>query len=150
MPIMRAKIDEMAATQARVDELTELVRTLRAAQNQLPPPPPPGSTQAEASPSTIFGGTTPLSTPQQTTPEGRPWGTPICLAEMFRPTTCRPPMPTFQPTARASPPGPTHLQSGPPLPTVQHTIFVPPPAATQTQATVTYSALRVHTTPQGE
>jgi len=107
--------------------LTELVRTLKAAQNQPPPPPPPVSTQAEASPSTIFGGTTPFSTLQQTTPEGRPWGTPICLAEVFRPTTCRPPPPT-----------------------VQHTIFVPPPAATQAQATVTYSAPRVHTTPQDE
>jgi len=28
---MRAKMDEMAATQAQVDELTELVRTLKAA-----------------------------------------------------------------------------------------------------------------------
>jgi len=59
---MRAKMDEMAATQAQVEELTELVRPLRAAQNQPPPPPPPVSTQAEASPSTIFGGTTPFST----------------------------------------------------------------------------------------
>jgi len=124
---MRAKMDEMAATQAQVDELTELVRTLKAAQNQPPPPPPPVSTQAEASPSTIFGGTAPFSTPQQTTPEDRPWGTPICLAEVFCPTTCRPPPPT-----------------------VQHTIFVPPLVATQAQATVTYSAPRVHTTPQNE
>jgi len=59
-------------------------------------------------------------------------------------------MPTFQPTARVPPPGPTHHQSGPPLPTVLHTIFVHSPAATQTQATVTYSAPRVHTTPQDE
>ena len=147
---MRAKMDEMAAAQAQVDELTELVRTLKAAQNQPPPPPPPSSTQAKASSSTIFGGTTPFSTPQQTTPEGRLWGTPICLAEMFRHTTCRPLMPTFQPTSRVPPPGPTHHQSGPPLPTVQHTIFVPPPATTQTQAIVTYSAPRVHTTPQDE
>jgi len=68
--IMQAKMDEMAATQTQVDELAELVRTLRAAQNQ-PPPPPPVSTQAEANPSIIFGGTSPFSTPQQTTPEGR-------------------------------------------------------------------------------
>ena len=60
---MRAKMDEMAATQAQVEELTELVRPLRAAQNQPPPPPPPVSTQAEASPSTIFGGTAPFRTP---------------------------------------------------------------------------------------
>jgi len=30
---MRAKMDEMAAAQAQVDELTELVRTLKAGQN---------------------------------------------------------------------------------------------------------------------
>jgi len=76
---MHAKMDEMAAMQAQVDELTELVRTLKAAHNQ---PPPPVSTQAEASPSTIFDGTTPFST---------------------RPTTCRPLVPTFQPTARTPP-----------------------------------------------
>ena len=150
MAIMQAKVDEMAAMQARVDELTELVRTLRAAQSQSPPPPPPVSTQAEASPSNIFGRTTPFSTPQQTTPEGRPWGTPVCLAAVFSPTICRPPVPTFQPTALVPPPVPTHHQSEPPVPTFQHTIFVPPPAATQTQATVTYSAPRVHTTPQYE
>jgi len=114
---MRDKMDEMAAAQAQVDELTELVRTLKAAQNQPPPPPPPSSTQAKASSSTIFGGTTPFSTPQQTTPEGRPWGTPICFAEVFRPTTCRPLVPTFQPTARTPPPVPTHHQSEPPVPT---------------------------------
>jgi len=43
-----------------------------------------------------------------------------------------------------------HHQSEPPLPTIQHIIFVPPRAATQAQATVTYSAPRVHTTPQDE
>jgi len=59
---MRARMDEMAATQAQVDELTELVRTLKAAQNQPPPPPPPVSTQVEASSSTIFSGTAPFST----------------------------------------------------------------------------------------
>jgi len=46
MATMQAKIDEMAAVQTQVDELTELVRTLRAAQNLLPPP-PPINTQAE-------------------------------------------------------------------------------------------------------
>jgi len=33
---MQAKMNEMAAAQTQVDELTELVRTLRAAQNQPP------------------------------------------------------------------------------------------------------------------
>jgi len=74
MTTMQAKMNEMAAMQAQVDELTELVRTLKAAQNQPPPPSSPVSTQAEASPSTIFGGTAPFSTLQQTIPEGRPWG----------------------------------------------------------------------------
>jgi len=80
---MRAKMEEMAATQAQVDELTELVRTLKAARNQPPPPPPPVSTQAEASSSTIFGGTTPFGTPQQTTPEGRPWVHLFALLKYF-------------------------------------------------------------------
>jgi len=54
METMQAKINEMAATQTQVDELTELVRTLRAAQNQPPPPPPPSvRNQAEASGSAI-------------------------------------------------------------------------------------------------
>jgi len=48
--------------QTQVDELTELVRTLRAAQN-LPPPPPPINTQAEAGPSTILGWTVSFNTP---------------------------------------------------------------------------------------
>jgi len=71
MVTMQANMNEMAATQTQVDELTELVRTLRAAENK-PPPPPPVRTQAEAGPSTILGGTTPFNTPQQTIPEGRP------------------------------------------------------------------------------
>jgi len=52
MATMQAKIDEMAAAQTQVDELTELVKTLRAEQNQ-PPPPPPVRTQAESSGSAI-------------------------------------------------------------------------------------------------
>jgi len=71
MTTMQAKIDEMASAQTQVDELTELVRTLRAAQN-LPPPPPPINTQAEAGPSTIPGWIVSFNTPQQTIPEGRP------------------------------------------------------------------------------
>ena len=45
---MQAKINEMAAVQTQVDELTELVQTLIAAQYQPPPPSPPVNTQAEA------------------------------------------------------------------------------------------------------
>jgi len=40
MATMQAKMNEMAATQTQVDELTELVRTLRASQNQPPSPIP--------------------------------------------------------------------------------------------------------------
>jgi len=46
MATMQDKMNEMEVAQTRVDELTELVRTLRAAQNQPPPPPPPIRTQA--------------------------------------------------------------------------------------------------------
>jgi len=91
---MQAKMNEMAAMEAQVDELTELVRILIATQNQ-PPPPPPVRTQAEAGPSTIFGGTAPFKTPQQTIPEGRAWGVPISLGEIFRSTASEPLVPTF-------------------------------------------------------
>jgi len=79
MATMQAKINEMAAIQTQVDELTKLVRTLRAAQN-LPPPPPPINAQAEAGPSTI--------------PKGRPWGVPISLGEVFHPYVSEAQMPT--------------------------------------------------------
>jgi len=56
MATMQAKINEMAAAQTQVDELTELVRTLRAAQNQPPPPPPPPViTQAEVALLSLIG-----------------------------------------------------------------------------------------------
>jgi len=132
-----------------VDELTELVRTVRATQNQ-PPPPPPVRTQAESGPSTIFGGTTPLSTTQQTILEGRPWGVPISLDEIFHPIAREPPVPTFQPTIHTPPQVPTRHPSEPLVPTFQHTIYVPPPVATRPQATVTYSTPAVHTVPQNE
>jgi len=121
MTTMQAKIDEMTAVQTQVDELTELVQTLRAARYQPPPPSPPVNTQAEAGPSTILGWIVSFNTPQQTIPEGRPWGVPISLGEVFRPYV-----------SKAQ------------LPAAQNASLVPLPVPTTPQATITCSAHVVH------
>jgi hypothetical protein len=54
--------EEMAAMQTKMDEMTELMKTLTAAHNQ-PPPPFPISTQAEAIVSIVPGWMIPDSTP---------------------------------------------------------------------------------------
>jgi len=78
MAIMQAKINKMAAMQTRVDELTELVKTLRAAQNQPPPPPPPVRTQAEAGDSAILDWETCFESPTSSTPpRSAPWFPPF-------------------------------------------------------------------------
>jgi len=110
--------------QTQVDELTEFVQTLRAAQYQPPPPSPPVNTQVEAGPSTISSWTVSFNTPQQTIPEDRPWGVPISLGEMFRPYV-----------SKAQ------------LPTSQNAIPIPPPLAIAPRATMTYSAPTIHTVP---
>jgi len=97
-----------------VDELAELVRTLRAAQNQ-PPPPPPVRTQAEASGFAIPDWTICSESPTfSTPPRSAPWFPPFTSGEIFCPIACEPPVPT-----------------------VQHTIYVPPPIATRPQAVMT-------------
>jgi len=90
-----------------VDELTELVQTLRAAQYQPPPPPPPINTQAEAGPSTIPGWTVSFNTPQQTIPKGRPYGVPISLGELFRPYVSKAELPAAQNASLVPPLVPT-------------------------------------------
>jgi len=151
MATMQAKMNEMAATQTQVDELTELVRTLRAAQNQPPPPPPPVKTQAEASGSAIPDWMICSESPTfSAPPRSSPWFMPFTSGEIFRPIACEPPVPNFQPTVYTPPPVPTRHPCEPPVPTFQHTIYVPPPVATRPQATMTYSAPAIHTVPQNE
>jgi len=148
---MQAKMNEMAAPQTQVDELNELVRTLKAAQNQPPPPPPPVRNQAEASGSAIPDWAICFESPTfSAPPRSAPWFMPFTTCEIFRPIACEPPMPTFQPTAHTPPPVPMRHQSELLVPTVQHTIYVPPPVATRPQATMTYSAPAIHTVPQNE
>ncbi len=78
MSIMQAKINEMVAMQTQVDELTELVKTLRAAQNQPPPPPPPVRTQAEAGDSAIPDWEICFESPTSSTPpRSAPWFPPF-------------------------------------------------------------------------
>ena len=124
-----------------MDELTELVRTLRAAKNQPPPPPPPPPvrTQAEASGSAIPDWTICSESPTfSTPPRSAPWFMPFTSGEIFRPIACEPPVPTFQPTVHTPPPVPTRHHTEPLMPTVQHTIYVPPQVATRPQPTMTY------------
>jgi len=148
---MQAKINEMAAMQTQVDELTELVRTLRAAQNQPLPPPPPARTRAKAGGSAILDWTICSESPTfSTPPRSAPWFSPFTSGEILRPIACEPPVPTFQPTVYTPPPVPTHHQSEPPVPIVQHAIYVPSPAMTRPQATMTYSAPTIHIVPQNE
>jgi hypothetical protein len=115
----------MAALQTKMDEMTELMKTLTVAQNQ--PPPPPIRTQAEnvsIGPEWSFCADTPkYFTPQRSIP----WFPPFSAGEILRPIACEAQMPIFQ---RA-----THVPQ-------QVTTF--PPAA------VTYSAPAVHTIPQEE
>jgi len=128
MATMQAKIGEMAAMQTQVDELSELVRTLRTAQNQPPPPLSPIRTQDEASGSAIPDWTICSESPTfSAPPRSVPWFMPLTSGDILRPVACEPPVPTFQ-----------------------HTIYVPPPAATRPQATMTYSAPVIHTVPQNE
>jgi len=150
MSTMQAKMNEMEATQTQVDELAELVRTLRASQNQ-PPPPPPVRTQAEASGSAIPDWTICSESPTfSAPPRSVPWFPPFTFGEIFRLIACEPPVPTFQPTVYTPPPVPIHHQSEPLVPTVQHTIYVPPRVATRPQAVMTYSPPAIHTVPQNE
>jgi len=139
--------------QTQVDELTELVRTLWAAQNQppSPPPPPPVRTQAETGSSTIPDWTICSESPTfSTPPRSAPWFPLFTSGEILRPIACEPPVPTFQPTVYTPPPVPTHHQSEPQVLTFQHAIYVPSVAVTRPQATMTYSAPTIHTVPQNE
>jgi len=148
---MRAKMDEMAAMQTQVGELTELVRTLRAAQNQPPPPPPPVRIQAKAGGSATPDWTICSESPTSSTPpRSAPWFPPFTSGEILRPIACEPPAPTFQLTVYTPPLVPTHHQSEPPVPTVQHAIYVPSLAVTRPKATMTYPAPTIHTVPQNE
>jgi len=73
------------------------------------PPPPHINTQAKAGPSTIPCWTMSFNTPQQTIPEGRPWGVPISLGEVFCPYVSKAQMPTAQNAIPTPPP----LATGP-------------------------------------
>jgi hypothetical protein len=133
--------EEMTAMQTKMDEMPEVMKTMAEA----PSPPPPVRTQAETSASAAASAApewsicadTPIhSAPQRSAPrfspftaeasnsmpEGRPWGVPVCLSEVFCPIIFEAPMPTPQNAA--------HVRA--------------PPAA------MTYSAPVMHTIPQDE
>jgi hypothetical protein len=113
--------EEMVAMQTKMDEITELMKTLAAAQNQ---PPLPLSTQVDVTVSVVPGPMIPVSTPPNSMPEGCPWGVPICLSKVLRP-----------------------IASEVSMPTLQYAVHVPPLDATVPPAAMIYSAPMVNAIP---
>jgi hypothetical protein len=85
--------EEITAMQTKMDEMTELMKTLAAAQSQ-PPPPPLIRTLAE----TVFTGpewTFCANTPKYSTPQcSVPWFPPLTASEILHPIACEAQMPT--------------------------------------------------------
>jgi hypothetical protein len=79
--------EEMAAMQTKMDEMTELMKTLTIAQNP-PPLPPLIRSQAETVPTgpewTFCADTPKYSTPQRSVP----WFPPLTAGEILRPIAC--------------------------------------------------------------
>ena len=117
--------EEIAAMQTKMDEMTELMKTLTVAQAR--PPAPPIRTQAETvsiGPEWMFCADTPeYSAPQRSVP----WFPPLTAGEILRPIACEAQMPTHQ-----------------------YVAHVPPPPMRAPPVTMTYSAPVMHTIPQEE
>jgi len=123
---MKTKMEEFTSMKTKMEELTQLVKLLTTTHNP-PPPSPPINTQAEAGPSTILGWTVSFNTPQQTIPEGCPWGVPISLGEVFHPYVSEAQM---------------HA--------AQNVVLIPPAVPACPQASMTYSAPVIYTIPKNE
>jgi len=112
--------EEIAAMRTKMEEMTEKMRTMVAAQAQTPPP-PPANTQAEASSSVIPEWTICADTPTHSAPV--PWVSPFSVGEIFRPVQ---------------------------MPTHQHSAHAPPPLVRAPPVNMTYSVPVIHTTPHDE
>ena len=169
--------DEVAAMQAKMDEMTEKMKTMEAAQIQTSPP--PIRTQAEASSSVIPEWTIGADTPTHSAPQrSMPWFPPLTAGEILRPVVCEaqisapqyiaqvplfPAGETFRPVAYESQmPTRQYTAQAPPLsagetlrpvayetriPARQHAAFVPPRPGRAPPANTTYSAPVIHTVP---
>jgi len=115
--------EEIEAMRTKMDEMTEKMRTMVAAQAQTPPP-PPVRTQAEASSSAIPEWTICADTPTHSAPQSSvPWVPPFSAGEIFRPVQ---------------------------MPTHQHSAHAPPPLVRAPPVNMTYSAPVIYTTPHAE
>ena len=95
----RALQEEVAAMQAKMDEMTEKMEMMAAASTQTPPP--PIRTQAEASSSAIPEWTICADTPTHFAPQRSvPWIPPFSAGEILRPVACEAQIPTHQYTAQ--------------------------------------------------
>jgi len=118
--------EEIAAMRTKMEEMTEKMRTMVAAQAQTPPP--PVRTQAEASSSAIPEWTICVDTPTHPAPQrSTPWFPPLTAGEILCPIACEARMPTHQ-----------------------HAPHVPPPLVRAPPVNMTYSAPVIHTIPQNE
>jgi len=125
---MKTKMEEFTSMKTKMEKLANMVKLLSTTQVPLPHPPPPINTQAKAGRYTITGWIVSLNTPQQTVPEGRPWGgVPISLGEVFHPYV-------------------SEVQ----MPTAQNVVPILPLVPAHPQANMTYSALVIHIIPQNE
>ena len=114
--------EEIAAMRTKMEEMTEKMRTMVAAQIQTPPP--PVKTQAEASSSAIPEWTICASTPTHSAPQRSvPWVPPFSAGEIFHPVQ---------------------------VPTHQHSAHAPPPLVRAPPVNMTYSAPVIHTVPHNE
>ena len=91
--------EEIAAMRTKMEEMTEKMRTMVAAQAQTPPP-PPVRTQAEASSSAILEWTMCVDTPTHSAPQrSMPWFPLLTVGEVLRPIACEAQIPSHQHTA---------------------------------------------------
>jgi len=172
--------EEVAAKQAKIDEMTEKMKTMAAAQIQISPP--PVRTQAKASSSVIPEWTIGADTPTRSAPQRSvPWVPSFAAGEILRPVACesqisnlqytaqvpsfaageilRPvacesQIPTRQYTARAPPfsAGETFrpVACETRIPTRQHAAYIPPRPGRAPPVNMTYSAPVIHTVPYDE
>jgi len=139
--------EEMAAMQTKMDETTEVMKTMAAAQAQTPPL---VRTQAEASSSAIPEWTICADTPTHSAPQRSvPWVSPFSAGEILRPVACEAQIPTHQYTAQI----PLFsagdmfrpIACDAQIPTHPYAVYVPPHPARAPPVTVTYSAPAIHT-----
>jgi len=142
--------EEIAAMRTKMEEMTEKMRTMVAAQAQTPLP-PPVRTQAEASSSAIPEWTICADTPTHSAPQHSvPWFPPLTAGKILRPVACESQIPTHQYTAQVPPFSTGEIFCPVQMPTRQHAAHAPPPPLRAPPVNMTYSAPVIHTVSHDE